>query len=48
MRVSLALVLLTPVGLSAQEVSVSAGRWLTSSHVSEYRLSPACSRNWAE
>jgi cell wall-associated NlpC family hydrolase len=32
------LLLLTPAGLSAQEVSVSAGRWLTSSHVSEYRL----------
>jgi cell wall-associated NlpC family hydrolase len=33
-----ALLLLPPAGLSAQEVSVSAGRWLTSSHVSEYRL----------
>jgi cell wall-associated NlpC family hydrolase len=33
-----ALLLLTPMALPAQEVSVSAGRWLTSSHVSEYRL----------
>ncbi len=34
-----ALILLTaPGALQAQEVSVSAGRWLVSSHVSEYRL----------
>ena len=40
MRVNLpALVLLlAPVTLAAQEMSVSAGRWLVSSHVSEYRF----------
>jgi cell wall-associated NlpC family hydrolase len=32
------LVLATPAALSAQELNVSAGRWLVSSHVSEYRL----------
>ena len=32
------LMLLAPAAHSAQEVSVSAGRWLISSHVSEYRL----------
>jgi len=32
------LLLLSPAALHAQQVSVSAGRWFVSSHVSEYRL----------
>lgn len=37
-RVLSLIALAAPAALPAQEVSVSAGRWLVSSHVSEYRL----------